>query len=102
MRRFNWLTAIGLAIIGVVIGVLSYNAGYSHGLAHTGTTVQVVRDVGFPFFIFPLAFFAVFFLLRIAFWSSWRRRGPWGPQRYDRGRFDDWHREQHADEYQVH
>ena len=93
MRRFGWVSAIGLAIAGVIIGVLSYNAGYSHGLAHSGTAVQVVREVGFPFFIFPLAFFAVFFLLRIAFWSSWSHRGHWGPHR-----FDEWHRSQHTDE----
>ena len=87
MRR-PWLALVGLAIFGVVVGLLAYNAGYSHGLAHSGTAVTVVRDTGF----FPLGFFAIFFLgmfvLRIFFWSSWRRRWP-------RDRFNDWHDRQH-------
>jgi hypothetical protein len=96
MRRFGWIGAIGLAIVGVIIGLLSYNAGYSRGLAHSATTVQVVREAGFPFFIVPLAFFALFFSARIALWSSWRRRGPWG--RHGPHHFDEWHRSQHSEE----
>jgi len=98
MRR-PWLAVLALAIVGVLIGVLAYNAGYSHGLAHSGTAVQVVREVGF----FPFGFFAIFFVamfaLRIFFWSSWRRRGPWGNQGGPRGRmqdrFDEWHEQRH-------
>ena len=58
MRR-PWLGVIALAIVGVAIGLLAYNAGYSHGLAHSGTAVQVVREIGF----FPFGFFAIFFLV---------------------------------------
>ena len=94
MRR-PWLAVVGLAIVGIVIGVLAYNAGYSHGLAHSGTAVQVVREVGF----FPFGFFAIFFVgmfvLRIFFWSSWRRRGPWGRQGHIEDRFDQWHEKKH-------
>jgi len=65
MRRSGmWFTAIALAIAGVVIGLLAYNAGYSHGLAHSGPTVQVVRETGFPFFLFPLSLFLLFVVLR--------------------------------------
>ncbi|HJT37139.1 MAG TPA: hypothetical protein VJ818_01835 [Actinomycetota bacterium] len=91
MRR-PWLGIVALAISGVIVGLLAYNAGYSHGLAHSGTAVTVVRDTGF----FPLGFFAIFFLgmfaLRLFFWSSRRRRWP-------RDRFDRWHEKQHEIEH---
>jgi hypothetical protein len=94
MRR-PWLAIVALAIFGVVIGLLAYNAGYSHGLAHSGSAVTVVREPGF----FPFGFFAIFFLgffaLRIFFWSSWRRRAPWGRPGHIEDRFDQWHEKQH-------
>ena len=94
MRR-PWLALIPLAIAGIAIGLLAYNAGYTHGLAHSGTAVTVVREPG----IFPFGFFAIFFLgflaLRIFFWSSWRRRGPWARHGYIEDRFDEWHEQRH-------
>jgi hypothetical protein len=96
-----WFTGVALAIAGVVIGLMAYNAGYSHGLAHSGTAVQVVRETGFPFFLFPLSFFLLFAVLRIGFWSRWRR-GPWMRGPSGRGhvedRFDEWHRTRHDEE----
>lgn len=94
MRR-PWLALVALAIAGVVIGLLAYNTGYSHGLAHSGTAVQVVRETGF----FPFGFFAIFFVtmfvLRLFFWSSWRRRRPWEPRGRVEDRFDEWHNNRH-------
>ena len=100
MRR-SWFGVIALAMVGVAIGLLAYNAGYSHGLAHSGAAVQVVRETGF----FPFGFFAIFFLgmfvLRLFFWSSWRQRGPWGPGGRGRteDRFDEWHDRRHDGEH---
>ena len=68
--------------------------------AGSGTAVQVVRETG----LFPFGFFAILFLamfaLRLFFWSSWRRRGPWGPGRGRvEDRFDEWHERRHDTEH---
>jgi hypothetical protein len=112
MRRGFGIAALVLVILaGVAIGTGAYHAGVSHGLAEAASGGQVVRVVGpgygygwgfFPFgiFLFPLFFFAVFALLRGAFWGRrWGghdhpHKGPgWsgdGPSR-----FEEWHKRQH-------
>jgi len=41
------------------------------------------------------------FALRLFFWRSWRRRGPWGPGGRGRieDRFDEWHERRHDAEH---
>jgi hypothetical protein len=99
------LVALFVVLIGIVIGVGSYNAGVSEGisqgLARSGESVEVVRVVGrgygpgfgffpFGFLLFPLFVIGAFLLLRVAFWRGrwgggygprgWGGPGPWGPR----------------------
>jgi hypothetical protein len=108
MRRWSWVPVVLLVIlIGIVVGVGAYNAGYDHGLAASGHVTQIVRERpgGFGFVLFPLLFFFLFFMLiRAAFWGRrWGGPGRWGPHGSDQGgwkqgrgaMFDEWHRRQH-------
>jgi hypothetical protein len=109
MRRSMWIGALLLVILGgIAIGVGAYNAGVSHGLSQAAHSDQVVRVIGpgfgFPFglFLFPLFFFAIFALVRGAFWRRrWEGGHPHphaGPGNWTRGgpaMFEDWHRRQH-------
>lgn len=98
-----------LGVVGTAIGVTSYHAGVTHGLASHENATVVVRDGGefgfgfFPFFlIFPLGFFLFFAVLRGGFRGG--RRGPtpggWGPRGGDEGgplaaKMEEWHRRAH-------
>jgi hypothetical protein len=109
MGRARWIFGALLAVlVGVMIGIGSYNAGVSHGLAQAGHATQVVRVVGagygfpFGFLFFPLFIFLFIFLIRGAMWGRrWRGGHPHGEWRSGedwggRGRaFEDWHRQQH-------
>lgn len=113
MRRGAMIAVTVLLILaGIAIGVGAYHAGQLHSLTEAGQTVQVVHVVGpgygfFPFgiLLFPLFLFAVFMLLRVAFWGRrWggpgHRGGPghMGPGSWggDRSKMiEDWHRRQH-------
>ena len=102
MRRpYRLFGALLLTAAGVAIGIISYNAGYAHGVEASGRAVEVVRTVGpewgffpFGFFLFPLLFFAILAFAR-------GQRGYWGHHyRWDRTeeRGAEWHRRQHARE----
>jgi hypothetical protein len=108
MRRWSWVPVVLLVIlVGIVVGVGAYNAGYDHGLAASGHVTQIVRERpgGFGFVLFPLLFFFLFIMLmRAAFWGRrWGGHGRWGPNGPDHGgwkqgrgaMFDEWHRRQH-------
>ena len=112
MRRWMVVVTVLLLILaGVGIAVASYHAGENHGMTQgiqeAGRGVNVVRvEDGrgfFGLFLFPLVFFGIFFLLRMAFWGGrWRGFGPGpgsgGQWREERERmFEDWHRRQHED-----
>ena len=109
-RRGRVLIGLLAALAAVVIGVVAYNAGVSHGLAQqiavsaTGAYPYPYgwpRPWGFGFgFFFPLLL--GFLLLRLVFW------GGYGHRRWHRGRgyygagpcdvppgFDEWHRRAH-------
>src|ERR687887_2514056 len=114
MRRWMVVvTVLLLLLAGVGIAVAAYHAGENHGITQgiqeAGRGVNVVRvedGRGFAplgLFLFPLVFFGIFFLLRMAFWGGrWRGHGPPGPGsghwREERERvFEDWDRRQHED-----
>lgn len=98
-----------LGVVGTAIGVTSYHAGVSHGLASHENATIVVRDGGefgfgfFPFFlIFPVGFFLFFAVIRGGFRGGRRglnsdgrglgRSGEGGPMA---ARMEDWHRRAH-------
>ena len=104
MRSTGWLAF--LALVGsVMVGVLAYNAGLSHGAADAAAAGGNLppyfygwgwhRPFGFGwgFPIFFLFFFWIFFA-RFLFWGGpWRRR--WHYYRDVPPSFDDWHRRAH-------
>jgi hypothetical protein len=114
-RRFRWAAMLTLLLVAVVVGVVSYNAGVSHGLAvsavansASGGQVPPVpygpygpygwyRPWGFGFGFGPLLFVLFWFLIfRLIFWGGyhrrrWHYRGP-----YDTPpAFEEWHRRAH-------
>lgn len=112
LRRPVWAMLALLLLLGVVgtaIGVTSYHAGVTHGLASHENATVVVRDGGefgfgfFPFFlIFPLGFFLFFAVLRGGFRGGRRgmNSGGRGPGGGGEGgpmaaRMEEWHRRAH-------
>ncbi|HET7520010.1 MAG TPA: hypothetical protein VFK61_00565 [Candidatus Limnocylindria bacterium] len=118
---FRVLAVLGIIGLLVAIGIGSYNAGVTAGIASGGAAVAsgatVVYGPGpyvghwgwgagfgfFGFFAWILAFILIFALLRAAIgWGRWGGRRDWGEHhgRYDRARdyFDEMHRRAHGDE----
>ena len=116
-RRFRWIAALTAVFGAVAVGVLSYNAGVSHGLAigpalANAPNPQAVPygwyrpwgfGFGFGFFpFFPFLFILFwFFIIRALFWrGAWGYRGGWEHRRWDTGgvppAFEEWHRRAHA------
>ncbi len=105
-RRFNWGVVVGAALIAAAVGVMSYNAGVSHGLALNVAvagerTIAVVPYVwhgpwGFGFFG-PFAFIFFWFLaLRLFWWGGGHRRRWYYQGAYDvPPPFEEWHRRAH-------
>jgi hypothetical protein len=105
-RRFAWAAMLGAALVAVGVGVLSYNAGVSHGLAiaspppgaPAGALVPYYgwyRPWGFGFapFLFVLFWF---FALRMLFWGGFHRRRWYYRGLYDApSHFEEWHRRAH-------
>ncbi len=115
-RPNRWFALLFAAIIAVVVGVVSYNAGVQHGLALSPALERAITNPppypypypfygfhpwfgGFGFFA-PLLFFAFwFFVIRLLFWGGpWRRRS-WhhghGERRDVPPMFEEWHRRMH-------
>jgi ABC-type Fe3+ transport system permease subunit len=106
-RRFRWAAVLAALLIAVGVGVISYNAGVSHGLAigasSSGASVPApfgpygwYRPWGFGFFgpfVFVLFWFLVF---RLLFWGGFYRNRWYYRGRYDfPSSFDEWHRRAH-------
>jgi hypothetical protein len=109
MDRFRWIVVAAVALAAVTVGIVSYNAGVSHGLAVAAAASDApgralppymfygwYRPWGFGFFG-PFAFVLFWFLLfRLFFWGSFRRRRWYYASRGDAPRaFDEWHRRAH-------
>ena len=104
--RFRWFTLVAMVLVAVVVGMISYNAGVSHGLAIAPAAAAAVpgavpayppymwyRPWGFgfgPVFLLLL----IFFVIRPLLWGGFYRRRYW-----ERGdvplRFEEWHRRAH-------
>src|SRR5262245_611335 len=105
-RRFKVAAILAALLIAVAIGVVAYNAGFSHGLAIAATAggapAGPLPPYGFyrPWrfgFLGPFLFVLfAFFLLRVLFWGGFHSRGWMYPGFYDAPPpFDEWHRRAH-------
>jgi hypothetical protein len=112
-RRHGLARVMLGVLLAVVVGLVAYNLGFSHGLAQhvaappAGAYPWAPHPWGFGFF--PVLFFLLFwfFVVRVLFWGVAGRRA-W---RYGRGcgpgygygygggglppMFDEWHRRAH-------
>jgi len=104
-RRFRWGVLVAAALLALVVGITSYNAGVSRGLAIAPSIAALAqgqapvagapgmplpyyygygwyRPWGWGFHIFPFGLFGllfVFLLFRLAFGGwGWRRRWYYG------------------------
>jgi hypothetical protein len=117
--RFRWAIVLAALVGAVAIGVVSYNAGMSHGLAMSAVTAGGTaaagtaagapfyppygpygwyRPWGFGFGIFGPFLFILFwfFVIRLLFWGGFHRRRWYYSGPYDGPRaFDEWHRRAH-------
>jgi hypothetical protein len=115
-RRFRWAVLLAALVGAAAIGVVSYNAGMSHGLAIGATATSAssgtasgapvypppygpygwYRPWGFGFFGPILFLFFWFFVVRFLFWGGFHRRRLYygGPYESPRA-FDEWHRRAH-------
>lgn len=105
MRRGAWIWLLLLVVVvATAVGIGAYNAGISEGLEEAERAGEVVRVIGpdrgfFPFgiILFPLFFFGLFFLARMAFWGrAWHGRGPWGTGDR-RDAIEEYHRRLHEE-----
>ncbi|HWF85139.1 MAG TPA: hypothetical protein VG222_09840 [Vicinamibacterales bacterium] len=104
--RFRWGAVWAAVLFAVIVGIVSFNAGVSHGLAVSAPSVGAApgtavpfywyRPWGFGFGLFPFAFVLFWFLLfRVAFGGFHRRRWSYyGPHDVPSS-FDEWHRRAH-------
>jgi hypothetical protein len=104
-RRYSWLAIAGAAVFSIVVGMVAYNAGLSHGLA-AGSGAGAVPPGGVPYGwhrpwgFFPFGpFLFLFFWLFVFRMFAWRGyHGPWrdrgGPFETE-SQLDEWHRRAH-------
>ena len=107
MNRRVGLTLL-LVLIAVAVGLLSYNAGVSHGLAIAPAAAGAPAAAAAPYAYYrpwgwgfaPLFFLGFWFLMfavfRGVFWGGMYRRCGDGAGWRERA-FDEWHRRAHAD-----
>jgi len=105
--RFGWVVLL-VVLLAAVVGVVSYNAGVSHGLAMApvaGAPAGAVpyayyRPWGWGWGFAPL-FFLGFWIIMLSifrglFWGGMYRRRGCGPG-WRATAFDEWHRRAHEE-----
>jgi hypothetical protein len=101
-RRFTWAAGLLMVLIGVAVGVISYNSGVEHGLAIAAASADIPAQSLPPYMwhgfwgfgLGPLGLVFFWFLMfRLFFWGG---RGGWRHGRYGGpGAFEEWHRQAH-------
>lgn len=110
MRRVFVLSwALATAVVGVIVGIFSYQAGWAAGVA---TKLPEGAAVAAPYYFYgPHLFFGFGFipllllvLLLVFLFRAGRRRGPWGwgghggtPPGIEE-RLQEWHRRAHGEQ----
>jgi hypothetical protein len=109
--RFRWFALVAVVLIAVAVGMISYNAGVSHGLAMAPAAANAAapgaapvyppympymwyRPWGFGFGpIFLLL--VLFFVIRPLLWGGFHRRRYYWDAHDVPPRFEEWHRRAH-------
>ena len=105
--RFAFGTLLFVLIAAAIVGVVSYNAGVSHGLAIGPAAAipphEYYRPWGWgggwgfaPLFFVGFWWFVMFAMFRGPFWGGMYRRAGDGPGWRERA-FDEWHRRAHEE-----
>jgi hypothetical protein len=109
--RFAFGALLFVLIAATIVGVVSYNAGVSHGLALAPVAGAAPPAVPAPYMYYrpwgvgwglaPLFFlgfwwFMVFGVFRGGFWGGMHRRYGYGPGWREHA-FDEWHRRAHEE-----
>jgi hypothetical protein len=104
-RRFRWVRVVTAVLAAVIVGVISYNAGVSHGLAISPALANTpagpygwYRPWGFGFGFGPVFLLLLFWflMLRLFFWGGFhRRRWHYGDEHGGPQAFEEWHRRAH-------
>jgi hypothetical protein len=102
-NQSRWTAFAGALLLAAVAGIVSYNAGVSHGLAiAVGPAGAVVPDGGYrPWGFGPIGPLAVlglfwFLVLRFFFWGGFGRRRWYSAAPCDGSSpFEEWHRRAH-------
>jgi hypothetical protein len=105
-RRFRLIAFVGMVLVALLVGVVSYDAGVSHGLAVSASAPPAAtalvppygwyRPWGFGLFAPFLFVFFWLFVFRAFLWGGLGRRRWCPPGMYDGAAdFDEWHRRAH-------
>src|SRR5262249_54753961 len=108
--RFAWAALLFVVIAATAVGVVSYNAGVSHGLAIAPAAAGAPPAAVAPYMYYrpwgwgwgfgPLFLLGFWFLmfagLRGLFWGGMYRRHGYGGG-WRRNAFDEWHRRAHEE-----
>ena len=108
--RFAWAALFFVLIAAIGVGVLSYNAGVSHGLAMAPGAAAAPPAAAVPYVYYrhwgwgwgfgPLFFLGFWFFMlcvfRGLFWGGMYRRSCYGPG-WRMDAFDEWHRRAHEE-----
>jgi hypothetical protein len=103
----RWIAFVGALLLALTVGFAAWQAGVAHGVELSGKIVAPPagpypypyygwhRPWGGGFLFVPLFFAFWFFVARGIFWRrAWH--GGYGGACGPRGRFDEWHRQAHA------
>lgn len=101
-RQFRWGAALAAVVFAAFVGIASYNAGVSHGLAMAPEAGRMVGPYGWyrpwPGFFFGPFVLILFWVLvaRTFFWRGfYRRRWSYAGPHDVPPAFDEWHRRAH-------
>ena len=107
-RHYRWAALMAAVLMALVVGIVAYNVGVSHGIGINLPAAAAPAGIPGPYYygwhrpwgvgFFPpfLLIVFVFLAFRLLFWGSFHRRGWYYTGPYDvPHRFEEWHRREH-------